>query len=249
MTTSVIHRVLKSMLALTLVTAIYSCDKSEPDPEPDEQANTAILLPDAPVGTDAVLLCVRSSAESLLPGLPPSTIDVAQATFGSPANVDAGNVSLNNIALRKLPNFAYINGDLVIDYKIASGTSPKWIVSGGSGFDGFEYTTTAKIPGLIALKDAPFVIRKSADLSLEVTEIPANTTNIIWMIADARGNVVKKETNTPNASFSAADLSVLEVSRNAVIQVVAYNTESTTLSGKKYFFVQETMDYVYADIE
>ncbi len=237
------------MLALTLVTAIYACDKSEPDAEPDEQANTAILIPDAPIGTDAVLLCFRSSAESLLPGLPPSTIDVAQATFGSPAYVDAGNVTLNNIALRKLPNFVYINGDLVIDYKIVSGTSPKWIVSGGSGFDGFEYTTTAKIPGLIALKDAPFIVRKSADLTLEVTELPASTTSIIWMIADAKGNVVKKETNTTNASFNAADLSVLEVSKNAVIQVVAYNAESTSLSGKTYFFVQETMDYVYADIE
>ena len=237
------------MVALLFVSTLQSCDKSEPDPEPDEQANTAILLPDAPVGTDAVLLCFRSSAESLLPGLPPSTIDVAQANFGIPANVDAGNVSLNNIALRKLPNFVYINGDLVIDYKIASGTSPKWAVSGGSGFNGIEYTTTAKIPGLIALKDAPFLILKSADLTLEVTEIPANATNIIWMIADARGNVVKKETNTTNVSFSTADLSALEVSRNAVIQVVAYNSESSTLSGKKYFFVQETMDYVYADIE
>lgn len=249
MTTSVLQHFLKCVLALLFVSTLHSCDKSEPDPEPDEQAETDILLPELPSGTDAVLLCFRSSAESLLPGLPPSTIDVAQATFGNPTNVDAGNVTLNNIALRKLPNLVYINGDLIIDYKIASGTNPKWAISGASGFDAFEYSTTAKIPGLIALKDAPFIISRSTDLTLEVTELPANASNIIWMLADARGNVLKKETNTTNVSFSISELSALEVSKNAVIQVVAYNTESTSISGKKYFFVQETMDYVYADVE
>ena len=239
--------------AILLVVAvdflILGCKGEDVDFEPTEQAQTSIIIPDQPEETDAVLVCVRSSAESLLPGLPPSNVDLVRANFGRTTSADVGDVKLNGVSLRRLPNNTYINGDLVIDYKIDPASSPIWAVPGGGAYPSLNRRCITKVPGLTELQDVPTTLVRASGQSFRIKELTANSAGVIWMLADARGNKIQKQTTEAEVSFSSSELGALAASRNAVIQAVNFSTETLDTAGKRFFFVLETMDYEYLDIE
>jgi hypothetical protein len=228
---------------------MVGCKKEDVDPKPTEQAETVIIIPDQPESTDAVLVCVRSSSEPLLSGLPPSNVDLVRAGFGNITLTDVGDIKLNNVILRKLPNNTYINGDLVIDYKIDPGTNPLWTAVGGGTFPAMNHRCAVKIPGLTELQNVPKTLVRSSGQSFSIKELPLNSSGVLWRLADAKGNQLQKQTSGTEVSFSSLELSTLSSSRNAVIQAVNFSTETLDSSGKRYFFVLETMDYAYLDIE
>lgn len=248
--TSLLNRLTGTIPLLVLLTYLNAgCKKEELDTEPTEQAETAIVIPDLPEATDAVLVGVRSSAEPLLPGLPPTEVDLVRANFGSANSVDVGDVKLNNVVLRRLPNNTYINGDLLIDYKINPGSNPIWTAIGGSGFPALNYRCTSRVPGLTELQDVPNTLIRASDQTFSIRELPVNSSGVIWMLADARGNKIQKQTSGTEVVFSSAELGTLAASKNAVIQAVNFTTETLDTAGKRFFFVLETMDYQYIDIE
>jgi hypothetical protein len=250
MMTNLLHRFQGTKQIIFLSAFLFvCCKKEEVDTEPTEQAETAVIIPEQPEAADAVLICVRSSVEPLLPGLPPSNVDLVRANFGSVTSEDVGDVKLNNVLLRKLPNNTYINGDLVIDYKIDPGSNPLWTVAGGGTFPALNYRSVAKIPGLTELQNVPTSLIRASGQSFSIKELPTNSSGVLWLLADARGNKVQKQTSGTEVSFSASELSALQASRNAVIQAVNFSTETLDTAGKRIFFVLETMDYQYLDIE
>lgn len=245
--TSIIRASSVLLLAASFTLLLNACKKEE-TPTPPTPAENVILFPEIPADVDAVLLAQRSTTTPLLPGLPDTEVSIVNAFFGNDAPYsDAGLLKLNNIALRQLSNNVYLNDDLVLDYKLGAGTKPRWIAAGGTGFSAFNIQTNIVMPGKLKLSDLPEEVVLNQTLNLSVESFPTNADSIIWQLGDTKGNTRRKLTATNTVSFSATELNGLEAGDDCIIQVAAYRTESISNSGKKFYFINQTIDYSYIE--
>jgi hypothetical protein len=229
-------------LWICLLGISLSC-KKEDERGPEERAENALLIPDMPLDADALLFAMRTVTPPLLPGLPDANADLVTARFGKAAPyLSAGPLKANNIALRELPNQVYINDDLVLDYKLSSGTRPRWTAEGSNSLPAFNIQTTLPMPGPVKISEVPTSILLSDGILLSTTTSPSHTDAYIWQLGDQKGNTVRKTTTANTVSFSPAELSTLQAGENGIIQVAAYNTELKESNGKKFFFVNQTTD-------
>jgi len=234
------------MLAWMVV--LLSACKKEDDILPTERAENALLIPPVPTDADALLLAIRTTSAPLLPGLPNTTADLVNARFGREEPYsNVGELRVNSTLLRRLSNDIYINGDLVIDYKLLEGTRPRWVAEGGGGFDAFNIQTNKQMPSPVKLKDVPVAIQLSDGLSLITENAPANAEAYIWQLGDAKGTTVRKVTSENSVSFAGIELAGLNASTNCIIQVAAYNSEIITNAGKRFYFVNQTTDNLYVE--
>jgi hypothetical protein len=235
-------------LILTWLLAIDSACKKEDDILPTERAENALLIPAVPTDADALLLAIRTTSAPLLPGLPNTTADLVNARFGREEPYSGvGELRVNSTLLRRLSNDIYINGDLIIDYKLLEGTRPRWVAEGGDGFDAFNIQTNKPMPGAVKLKDVPITIQLSDGLSLITENVPANAEAYIWQLGDAKGTTVRKVTSDNSVSFAGIELAGLVASTSCIIQVAAYNSEIITNAGKRFYFVNQTTDNLYVE--
>lgn len=236
------------LLVISWMLVLQTGCKKEDDISPTERAENALLIPDVPTDADALLLAIRTTSAPLLPGLPNTTADLVNARFGREEPFSGvGELRVNNTLLRGLSNNIYINGDLVIDYKLLEGTRPRWVAEGGDGFAAFNIQTNKPMPGAVKLKDVPVTIQLSDGLSLITENVPANAEAYIWQLGDAKGTTVRKETSDNSVSFAGIELAGLVGSTSCIIQVAAYNTEVITNAGRRFFFVNQTTDNLYVE--
>ncbi|EAZ82698.1 hypothetical protein [Algoriphagus machipongonensis] len=237
------------LLAFGLI--FTSCSKD--DDEPTNQTSTNVT-PETPGDADAVLAAIKVKSNTPggtpVPGLGDILIDVASANFFSSAGggslTKAGDVMINDFSLQTAGN-SYINKPTDITLSLNPGQGNDWSVSGGNGFDAFNYSTNKKMPDVIRFNNVPDAISITSSVNLAIQGIPANCDNIIWVISDGN-NVVTKTTKATNVTFSESDLSDIRSTSTGIVQVAAYTTESQSFGGKKVYFINETLDTKFVEI-
>lgn len=231
------------LIVLFSAMLFFSCSSDKNEPTQSQAANPT---PTVPSDASAVLAAikVRSNSPVPVPGMVDILIDVGSANFFSDAvggkRVSVGDVKLNDFGLKNIGE-SYVNGTTDIMLGINSGQGNEWNVAGGNGFEAFSHSTAKRTPGVIRLSGIAEEVSLGGDIKVSIESIPANCDNIIWVISDGK-NTATKEVKSNSVTFSSSDLSGIKASSNGLIQVAAYNSESKSFSGKKVFFINETVD-------
>lgn len=238
------------------IALVFSACSSDDDKDP-QQTTQSSPMPNAPSDANAVLAAVISlsdlpSSVPSVPGVGGLAIDVASGSFFDGAIgsslVNVGEVKLNSKALTIPGGNAYTNNPTDFSYSLVVGQNNSWQVAGGSGFDAFSHTTAKKMPSQVKFASSVAdTYSKSSDVTLSIESVTSNTDNILWLITDGK-TVVTKESKTTSVTFSASDLSGLKATSTGLVQVASYNAEEKSFSGKKVYFINETVHSKFIEI-
>ncbi|WP_192345843.1 hypothetical protein [Algoriphagus sp. Y33] len=231
------------------VVLFFSACSSDEDIAPQSTTQSS-PMPNAPGDANAVLAAVISysdlpDAMPSVPGVVGLAIDVASGSFFNGAIgsdlVNVGEVKLNSKALQIPGGNAYINDPTDFSYSLAAGQTNTWQVAGGSGFDGFTHATVKKMPSQVKFSSSVGTsFSKGSDVTLTIEAVTSNTDNILWVISDGK-TTVTKESKTASVTFSSSELSGLNATSTGLVQAASYNAEEKSFSGKKVYFINETV--------
>jgi hypothetical protein len=236
------------MLLFTVATVIGGCKKDDDDNNNNSNNNNN-NAPSNPVpefgDADAVLAAIRVNSTQNVPavGTVNVVLDAASGAFFSGTNYyDAGTVKLNTVALTKYSNNTYAFTSTTPDaLNFSTGSPVNWDVSGSANITAFTHTTTnVMVEAQPLASSTPSNIDIDANVTLSLEGYPTHASEILWLIIDKNGKVVKKTNNATSVTFTTSELSTLAKGANALIQVAAYNYSSDTKGGKKVYFVNET---------
>lgn len=235
--------------------------KKDPIEDPDNpQQTTADPLQtlSVPADADGALISICTISKQSAPGFPGGGVEVetgtAVAVFGDLAGgnfQDAGNVSVyvgssaQPFDLEKQSNNSYVYKPAASNpqgpgFKPAnSNTIPFWDVpsrdiSTSAGIYGFP-----KKPVISSSK----TITKANGYTFSLSEDPL-ADKILFVIASGNKYATKTTqagSGYTSVSFSAAELSDLPASEQAIIQAVPYNEIMKVISSKNYYFINETV--------
>src|SRR5690606_10364675 len=104
------------------------------------------------------------------------------------------------------------------------------------------------MPQKVNFVNPPATISKKSDMTLKLKEVPNHTQSIIWTIKDVDGKELYKETTIAEVTFTSSELQSLSIGKNSLIKIVAYNLETYSHSGKKYIFINKTVETADIDI-
>lgn len=154
---------------------------------------------------------------------------------GSGANLDAGTVSLNSNSLTKQTGNSYTWNSLS-----GSLTAASWSVGGGSGIPAFtEDAGTVGFPTISEITSGG-TVTKSSGYTLSMSTV-ADADSVLFMIAGASGGkVVTKVGTTTSYTFTSAELTNVGTG-SGTAQITAYKVYSADKSGKKIYFVNESV--------
>ncbi len=217
-----------------------SCDKNE-DETPDNNNNTtnSFNYSDA----FGVLVAVKSVSYTSVGGFEvPVEVNSGSAFFptdaGATTFADAGTVSLENKNLTKQANKIYSYDDFLNPLTL-SGIS--WNVSGNGSIPAFSKTVSRPLPTFSGFSSLPASISKSAGISISLGSAVYAADSVIVMITSSNDAVLKSVAgNSGNVTFSGADLTKLNTSTVGSISISPYNLSTETISGKKFYFVNES---------
>lgn len=237
------HRLSLGLTMLLSVSIFFACSSEDTEPQQTQISNPSPTVPD---DANAVLAAIksRSTSPNTVPGMPDMLIDIASANFFS-ANlggkrVSVGEVKLNGNELNNAGD-SYVNPLTTISLAINSGQGNDWEIAGGNGFEAFSHSTTKKTPGAVRLTGIADEIALGGELKLSIESIPIYADNILWVVSDGK-NIATKEVKSTSVTFSAADLTGIKATSTGLIQVAAYNYEFKSISGKKVYFINQTVD-------
>jgi hypothetical protein len=256
-------KVLSGILAIGLIVSIFSsCTtkdleevvriaKNTPAPDPDPQGNPG---PYAQY-TDARAVLVATKTKTSAAGTV-FTYGTAVAVFyqnpGDNDFIEAGTVKVEGEMLDLMPNKSYAYTDVVKSSALFTGiefTNPiMWEVSGNGPVTGFNHGLTGNFPNADTISSSGNV-NKNSSYTLKVGSV-THADSVLFNIGGENGTRVTKTLagNAKTCTFTAAELSVLE-GHYGIVQVAPYRVTSAVYSGRKNYFIRETVSSknVYID--
>ncbi len=230
------------ILSLTLTAFMFTaCDKADETPDNNNNNNTSSFN-----YTDAfgVLVAVKSVSYTSVAGYEvPVEVNSASAFFptdaGASSFADAGTVSIEGKNLSKLENNTYIYSNYVNPITLSE---IQWSVTGNGSVPSFNKTVSRPLPTFSGFSSLPASVSKASGISIPMGSALYAADSVIVMITSSNDKVALKSFagNAGNATFSAADLSALSTSNIGSISISPYNISTETISGKKYYFVNES---------
>ncbi len=240
---------LKTLLFASLsFTLILSACKKDDDFVPEKYAEETVLYPESISEHDGIMLALRDYIGIDLTNqeIP---VDAGIAEFGNPALVNVGEVKINNKALTETSSNRYVSNIDTYNFDLNEGAQNKWAIAGGNGFSSFNKTLTVKMPGKIKFSNVPAVISLSESVTFKVEKYPNHTQAIIWNLKDIEGNFIQKETTTNELTLTAAELGALKAAENCLLKVAAYSMENWESGGKKYVFINQTVETAQIELK
>jgi hypothetical protein len=242
----------KTLSALLLATTftLTSCIK-KPEVEPEEETptmtttggNTSAPPPvtSQPADADGVCVAAKVNVSTSIPGTTMTvnvTLGSATASFytapGATTFADAGTVQTNDSTHAKQSNNAY-----VFSPKSAQGinysSNSKWNISGNGSVSAMSYTSngfpsTPTLPSLSSFSKATSLTVNSSSVS--------NADSLCYQITAGSKSIFKMTSASQTSyTFPAADMGTLDATQYGYLTVTAYKFNSTTVSGKKYYFI------------
>ncbi len=241
-------RLILFLVAGNMVLSSCKKDKEEETPTPTPTPAAPGNPNPAPDSAFGALVAIQTSNYITVPlvGEINQPIGVALGVFGNlitPAYVDAGTVSVNASALTKQSNGSYVftpsgTATTGIDF----GDEVHWIASGNA---------TTSVPAIDVMVSRPvptgpkysgatsIPINAAFTLSSSVTIADADS---IYYSVIGNGATVQKvvDGNVQSVTFSAAEMTSLGAG-GGYVQIAPYNISSQLISGKRIYFVNESV--------
>lgn len=169
--------------------------------------------------------------------------DVAAASFFNTSttffNAGVVAVNTNDLEINENNSYASISATTTnIDLDFSTSNGNTWNVEGSSDVPSFNHTTTKVMPGDIKFSVEVDEHNTSNSFTLGIVSAPSTCDSILYLIATESKTISKiVSNNTTSVTFSAAEMNGL--TGPGVAQVAAYNFESSMISGKKIYFINE----------
>ncbi|MFN8154937.1 MAG: hypothetical protein U0Y08_11660 [Bacteroidia bacterium] len=238
---------LSYVLMLALLAGITSCKKDDETTDNGGGGSTTPTVNTTPTYSDAdgVLAAVYTNNWITMPfvgtmNMPIGTAVAAfSSTTGGSTYVDAGVVKCEDSTLTKnSSNAYYFNPSMYNPYGLSLGGNVSWDVAGNASVPVINYTTSGVIPSVDSISNGT-TINKSNAYTLSVMGSISNSDSVIFVVAGPSATLmVTRPAGTTSHTFSATEMGTIG-SGSGVVEVVPYNWESTTISGKKFYFVNE----------
>lgn len=226
-----------SLLAILNV----SCDKNEDEtPQNNNQSATENLNFSDSYG---VMAAIKTISFQTVGGLTfPVEVNTAVAVFvstpGATTFAPAGTVSINSSSLKKFGNNSYVYDNLISPLSF---NTVQWSVSGEGEIPAFEKTVNIGFPDFTAYSSIPETFSLAAGLSVPLGSSVSNADSVVVVVSGSQNAAVKTvAAASANAVFSASELSNLGAGASGMISVTPYNYTIETISGRKYYFVNES---------
>jgi hypothetical protein len=177
--------------------------------------------------------------------------------------VDGGVVKINDSSLVKQSNNAYFftknNPNTTSSFTNFFGSGSKWNVAGNSanGVPAFTYTAT-QFPTLPALNLSNNTINKNAAYAVNLGSITTACDSVIFQLVGGGSTKLtsaSKSGSTTMYTFSATEMATLQASSTTSgipagqLSVFAYKYYNTTISGKKYWFVNVSAKTILVNVQ
>ncbi len=236
------------LIATCVATSLlWSCAKTNPAPTTPTATTPTVATP-----TDAfgAFVAVKTLTEQNVPFVGIQTIEIGTAVGGfySAANsgtwVDGGSLSVDDSILTKQTNNTYFyqmgqSNPTGLNFSYYT----KWTIGGNTSnsIPAFTYSHNTNMPSLGSLTSAK-EINTASDYTVE-TSTTSNSDSVIFIISGPNASIQKvKAGGTRSCLFTAAELGTLGKGDNSgLVQIAPYRIASTTQSGKKYYFIKETV--------
>lgn len=246
--------------ALMMSSILVSCggDDDKKEDEPEETTAPAPASPSYEYTGSAGFLAAINTV-TVTPGMdlgngfvtPETTIGFVTASAGfwdTPGATlkDAGAVTFAGQSLTKADNNAYYYSGGEQGFTgtggIAETDAKAWTVASPA----ISYTNTKDYPKVTAFSSMSKTVTKGSDLTLDWGGNTGAPDSIYVGVISYEGPSVFKTVagSVSSATFTAAELEVLTGSQ-AMIQVTPYNWNKQNISGKDYYFINQT---TYTDI-
>lgn len=232
---------------LALVTTVSSCKKDE-DNTPAAPTNSTPTA-NTPNDADGAFVAIKTITFQTVPivGQIEVELGTAAAWFGTPNTwVDGGSVDCNTKSLTKQSNNSYIFTPSATDQTGVdfSGGSADWTIGGNTSnsVPSFNFNHCCSYPDVNGITAAD-EISTGSDYTLTATGFVTGADSVIFVMAGPDNYILKvMPPNTSSCLFTAAEMATLGTGSNVgLLQIAPYSLTSTIQSGKKYYFVKETV--------
>lgn len=254
----------KSFLAIILVSCslivLNSCKKDEePEPTNNTTNNTNTTPPPAttpspqspnPAPSDAAgsMVAVKTITYVSVPmvGVIRQDVGTGVAAFwNTPGTyLDAGAITLNTNALTKQTNNAYIftpgtSNPSGLDF---SSGNTNWSVAGNSGnsIPAINYDPAMGFPSMDTIAGGISTVTKANGVTLNMSSTITNADSVIYAVHGPSGSAIVTNANFSGYTFTGAQLSNIG-SGSGYVQIASYKLTYQTVSGKKYYFINESV--------
>lgn len=230
-----------SVLLMTVATGILTSCSGNSDGNTNQPENPIPTPSDA----NGVLVAIQTLTTISTP-LGPQTVNfgTAVAVFFNGTNsselIDAGIVKAEDKSLTQQSGKSYTYTPSQTDISgLSFGSAADWSVSGAGPIPQFTYS----FPGFPNNPDfTASTINKGQSYTVSLSNI-TGADSVVVSLFSGENSILKTvaETNTPiSVTFSASETSSLG-SGNGYVQVAPYNIGSAAISGKTFYFVNETV--------
>ncbi len=227
-----------ALLSFSLVLA--SCTKEDDENTNNSpSATTPTFVDGAGVLVALKTVTYVSASGFVIPTELNSGVALFSDTPGSQVLADAGTVTLNGAALKKYENNSYIYDNLLSPISLET---IQWEVSGKGNVPAISKQITRDMPDYSGYNDLPATISKSSGLTINLSGEVSNADSVYVVLIDMNSKFLLKRAagNASSVSISASELDGFK-NGMAYLQVVPWNYSSETISGKKIYFVNETV--------
>lgn len=253
--------IFKSLTALVLAgTIVFTACKKKDDVVPDPPTTTGgtttagtttggttgqTTSPTAvtPSISDADGVMIASKV-NVITAIPTTTMTVTTvlgtafanlySSTGGTVYVDGGTITTNDSTLVKQTNNSYIFTPKSADGISYSGSS-RWNVSGNGIIPTFAYTANG-FPSTPTVNSIT-TLSKGSTFTMNTASI-SNADSVCFQISAGSKSIFKiKAGNQTSHTFTAAEMATLDITSNGFLTVTGYRFNNTTVSGKKYYFI------------
>lgn len=210
---------------------------------------------------DAIFAAVNAVTYQNIPviGLQKNDINTAVAVFfstpGTKPNVNGGTVSCESKLLTADTSKAYLFAPSGTETITFSGNTD-WVIGGNSatGMPATSFSSNSPIPSYNGIANSTLAssVNRTNDFTITINGTLSNADSAFVTISSGTAYVQKVVSANSNCTFTAAQLSTLGSTNgaaNGIIQVAPFKIESTTVSGKKYYFVNEAAYTKFITVE
>lgn len=232
---------LKFFTALSVVAILATgCDKKE-DETPDNNQNATENYK----FTDSygVLAAIKSISYQNAGGFTiPVEINTAVAVFpqaaGSSTFASAGTVTINGSSLKKYENNSYIYDNLLSPLNF---NTVEWNVSGEGDVPVIQKTVARGFPAFSGYSTLPETFSLASGLTISLGNAISNADSVVVVVAGSKNSSIKTvRSGTANVTFTSTELSAIGTGAAGLISVTPYNYQPETISGRKYYFINES---------
>lgn len=216
-------------------------DEDEPEEEQQEETSEAGPVYPRPEGADGVLVAIETNTFTSQFGLQIATpFGTAVAVFPVGSSfVDAGAVKVNNKALTKQDNNAYVYMPSLTDASGIDFSTVDWEVAGTSSVPAISHSVTVDFPKVSPISGDPSTVDVSAGFTLETENAITGADSVIFSVLGSKTLMVTKAGTMYSHTFSASELNGL--SGTGYVQITAYSSETSNEGGKMIYYINESV--------